>query len=134
MLNGQEAPQLSFFDRLKDNLNPTNLMERLNLSKNKLIELGLYLGIGFLSGFLFKKYFKYMLVFVAFIGCLYWLQYMNVITVVINADRAQEIFGVQPGAVFEDAGLMSQYWEWVKANVALVLTYSIGFFIGLKLG
>lgn len=123
----------SLIDKVKTSLRIDTLTSKLQLSTNKLIEMGVYLGIGFLSGFLLKKYSSYVFVFVLFLVGIVVLQHLGVLSVVINWTKVQELFGIQP-AVLSDATVFALYWEWIKMNFALVLSFSIGFLIGLRIG
>lgn len=122
----------SFLARVKYHLNPTNLMQSIKGSKNLLIEVGMYLGIGFLVGFLLKKYSKYVLVALLCIAGLVVLQQFDFVTIAFNTAKIQEVFAVRSSSL--QADLFSMYWDWIKINFSIVLSFSIGFLIGLKLG
>ena len=32
------------------------------------------------------------------------------------------------------ASMLAVYWEWVKANFAVVLSFAVGFFVGFRVG
>ena len=51
----------------------------------------------------------------------------------INWKKVYDLFGIQEVGQ-PDANLWAQYWEWVKANVLLVLSFSVGFLMGWKVG
>lgn len=123
--------QPGWFETFKQKMQIDTLMDKLNLSKDKLIEMGIWLGIGFLAGFLFKKYAQYLAIVVLTLVALAVLQQFEFITVGINWAKFQ---GLQPVPVSEGANLLTVYWEWVKANFAVVLSFSVGFFVGLKVG
>jgi len=127
----QAAPQeVSFLARMKHYLNPKQLVETLSLSKDKIMEMGLYLGVGFLSGFLLKKYSKYVLMVLLCMAGLVVLQQFEIVTIVFNTAKIQEVFGVKPSSL--EADLFSVYWNWIKINFSIVLSFSIGFLVGLK--
>lgn len=120
-----------WFASVKSKLNVDGITQKLNLSRSRLIELGLYLGIGFLAGFLFKKYAKYLLVVVLMVVALAVLHQFKFIDVAINWNKIQ---GLQPTSAPVDSNMLTVYWEWVKANFAVVLSFSVGFFVGFKVG
>ncbi|MCK5632215.1 FUN14 domain-containing protein [bacterium] len=120
-----------WFESLKSKLNLDGIIQKMNLSRNKLIEFGLYLGAGLIVGFLFKKYAKYLLVVLLTIVCLGVLQQFKFIDVVIHWDKIQ---GIQPISVVQGGDVWSLYWEWLKANFMVVLSFSVGFFVGFKVG
>ena len=122
----------SFFERMKHYLNPKNLMETISSSKDKIIEMGMYLGIGFLAGFLLKKYSKYIIILLVCVGALVVLQQFEIVTVVFNTAKIEEVFGIKTSTM--DSDLFSVYWHWIKLNFSIVLSFSIGFLLGLKVG
>ena len=118
-------------ETLKQKMNIEGIMKKLNLSRGKLIEMGVWLGIGFLAGFLFKKYAQYLVIVVLTLVGLAVLQQFEFINVSINWAKFQ---GLQPVTVSEGANILTVYWEWVKANFAVVGSFAVGFFVGLKVG
>ncbi len=133
MVNNEVARQVGWLDRIKETLNLKDIMDKFELSKNTLIELGLYCGIGFLSGFLLKKYGSYVFIVVLMIVGLIVLQQFDIVTITVNWNKVQEVFGIQPTTTL-DTNVLTVYWEWVKLNFAIVLSFSVGFLIGLKVG
>lgn len=123
--------QPGLLDKIKDTLNPNKLAQRFD--KDTLMEMGMYLGVGFLSGFLLKKYFNYVLVFALGIAGILGLQHLGVISIGIDWMRMQEVFGIKQAAAL-DSSLLASYWDWIRLNVRLVVSFCSGFLIGLKLG
>lgn len=128
----QVIERVGLIDRIKTQLNTETIMDRLRTSKNKLIEMGIYLGAGFVVGFLLKRYAQYVVVGILCLIGLVVLQQMGVLEIVINWDKVQEVFGIQ--VVPNGANVMNVYWEWIKLNFTLVLSFSVGFLLGLKVG
>lgn len=126
-------PEMGLLDTLKNKLNPSTLMQRLHLTQDVLIDMALYLGVGFLSGFLIKKYGKYIFVFVVCIVALIVAQQAGIISVTVYWNKIQEFFGVQPVDTAPE-GLFAGYWDWAKEHIALVISFSIGFLVGLRVG
>ena len=126
------AHKASFLEQVKHYLNPKNLMETIAASKDKIIEMGMYLGVGFLAGFLLKKYSKYILILLLCIVGLVVLQQFEIVTIVFNTAKIQELFGIK--ATTMEADLFTVYWNWIKLNFSIVLSFSIGFLVGLKIG
>lgn len=102
--------------------------------KGNLLEVAIYAGIGFVIGFVFKKYVKYISLLLLFIVGLVILQQFDLINTNINWQKLQELFNIQPMQQNFDAQTFNAYFDWVKANFVFVLSTSIGFFVGLKLG
>jgi len=122
-----------WFETLKEKLTIDALLQKFKLSKNKIIEIGLYLGVGFLAGFLLRRYFKYIVVIIAIIVGFVFLEKSGVIHITVDWTRFQEVFGIQISQKI-DGGLLSKYWVWIKDNVVVAVSFSVGFFIGLKVG
>jgi len=129
-MTGQGIPeQFGWIDTLFKKLR----FDKLNISTNRFIEIGMYLGVGFLAGFLLRRCAGYVFVVVlAFVG-LFVLHQFGVITITVDPVKMQELFGIKQ-TVTIDTNVMIVYWEWVKLNMALVLSFSVGLLIGLKLG
>lgn len=128
-----QADMQGLKEQVSSSLSPQSLLEKIKSSKDKLIEMGIYLGIGFLAGFLLKKYSKYVLTLLVFVGALVVLQQFELITIVVHGEKVQELLGIQ-STTSMDANILAVYWEWVKLNFAIVLSFSIGFLVGLKVG
>jgi hypothetical protein len=60
-----QTSNAGMLDKLKDTLNPTNIIQKYNLTQEKLIELLLYFGTGFVVGYILKKYSKIFDILVA---------------------------------------------------------------------
>ncbi len=110
------------------------VIEKFRAYKGNLLELGIYLGIGFTVGFLLKKYLKYILLLALFIVSLVILEQFNLVQVSVHWAKVQELFNLQQTGAAFNAQAVGSYAEWIKANFVAVLSASIGFLIGLKLG
>lgn len=129
----QVPVQAGLLDTIKERVQPEAMMEKIRISRNTLIDVGLFGGIGFLTGFLLKKYSAYVVVFVLCITALILLQQFEFVSVMINWSKVHEMMGIQPAAVVGDNMLMMA-WEWMKANVVISASLAVGFLLGLKLG
>ncbi len=127
-MNGTAAQ--GFFSKVQDWIN--NLFAKLQINKQTLMEIGLYLGLGFIVGFLLRKFSTYVFMVVLFIIGLYVAQYYNLIDVAINWKQVQATFGIKQTSL--DASMMVVYWEWFKLNFVIVISFAIGFLFGIKLG
>lgn len=132
MNDSSEIIQTGWFDKLKASLNIDGIIEKLRESKGKIFEIAIYLGIGFLIGFLCKKYAQFVIVLIVFIIALVVLQQLQVIHIAVDWERLQDMVGIQPTMIGSDS--ISFYFEWVKVNIWLVLSFAIGFFFGLRVG
>jgi len=125
--------QTGFLDKVKEFLDPSTIMERIKSHKDILLAMALYLGAGFLVGFLLKKYFKIVLIIAIPLVALFLLAQFDMLSVVFNWTKLRETFGIQPLPAL-DTTLLENVWAWTKGNVALALSGAVGFFIGLRLG
>jgi uncharacterized membrane protein (Fun14 family) len=124
------------FATAKDGLKETSNMifEKFKDYKGNIIEVAVYAGIGFLVGFLFKKYIKYILLLILFIVSLVILEQFDILHTNINWAKMQELFNLKSTADAFNAQVAQSYIEWAKANFVVVFSASVGFLIGLKLG
>lgn len=132
MNDSSEIIQAGWFDKLKASLNIDGIIEKIHESKGKIFEIAIYLGVGFLVGFLCKKYAQFVIVLIVFIIALVVLQQLEVIQIALDWVRLQDLLGIQSTITGSDS--ISFYFEWVKVNIWLVLSFAIGFFFGLRVG
>ena len=126
------AEQMSFLERMRSYLNPSNLKQTIITSKDTIIEMGLYIAIGFAIGFALKKYSKYVLVALLCIAGLVILQQFEFVSLSFNMAKVQEVFGFRSSQL--DGDMMAVYWHWIKLNLTIVISFVIGLLLGLKIG
>lgn len=131
MVKSSPSVELGWFDRLKNTLQFDQLIEKLHLSKYKLLDMALFLGVGFLIGFLWKRFANYFIATLIFIAVLIILHQMNIVMVHINWVKVQECCGITPA--IEDADILGMLWSWAKINVLIIFSFIIGFCFGSKL-
>jgi uncharacterized membrane protein (Fun14 family) len=124
--------KIGFFEKIKGWFNFDTIKHKLNLSKERFFEIGIYLGVGFLVGFLLKKYAHLILWLLLFILGLVVLRQMDFITLTIDWDKVESLFGIQRTTM--SASTLTLAWEWIKLNALLVISVSIGFILGLNVG
>src|SRR5437667_8665844 len=83
-------------EKATDGLTPESITSKFNFSRENLIEIGIYFGIGFVAGFLIKKYSHLIVGIGLIIGAVMALQYFGFLTVVIHCDKIQQVLGVEP--------------------------------------
>lgn len=126
---GNETVGLSWFETLKAKLNPSALMQQFRESKSTILEMILYFGIGFFTSFLLKRYGQYIIVFIIM---LIVLQQSGIIQVTVDWNTIQHFMGLQKTVV--EGNIVTLFWEWVKLNLVPVLSFCVGFILGLKVG
>lgn len=112
----------------------STLMEKFQNYKGNVLEVAVYAGIGFVIGFLFKKYLKYLMIIILFIVALIVFDQFDLVHTNINWQKIQELFDIQSTGQSFNAQAFGSYVQWAKANVVIVLSASVGFLLGLKLG
>jgi uncharacterized membrane protein (Fun14 family) len=124
----------SLLDSIKNFLKPEALAAKFHEWKYTLLDWGIYLGVGFIIGLLIKKYLKYILLLILFVVALVLLEQFDILQTNINWAKMQELFNIQSTSEVFDARVVHSYIDWVKVNFALVLSATIGFILGLKVG
>ena len=129
---------LSRFDKfiawLKEIWNKINIKEwteDIGGSSSQAVQAAVYFGIGFAVGFLFKKYFKFVF-FTVLISMLVvlFLEYNKVL--LIDWKALNLLLGFDPTT---DLGiLLNTSFTWIKANLIIFISCTVGFLIGYKLG
>ncbi len=119
-------------DSLKNAMQPDVIAQKIGVDKNMLVDVTLYGAIGFLIGFLLKKYSEYFISMALLIVGIVVLQQLDYISFSINMPKIHELLGIQSGAAVDGYGKL--LWESIKANVAGSTSLVVGFLIGLKVG
>jgi len=119
----------SWINKAKTGLD--SIFKDFDLSSNKLIEIFSLIGVGFFTGFLFKKYSKYAVAaLIIFVLGILTLESFELVQ--INWGGVKDVVGVSAdasvGSVFDN------YVTWVKSNLVSVFGAFVGFLIGYKVG
>lgn len=130
MVENEVPMQLSWLDKIKETLRIDALTKSLNISKQTVIDVVLYAGIGFLIGFLFKKYSYVVAVAVVIVLGIIILQQFEFISLTINWNHVNEILGLK-GSMMP---VETNWWEWIKANAIALFSLFVGIALGLKIG
>lgn len=130
VVNNQTAPT-GWTSTLKER--SKYVMEKLHESRAVILDILLYGGIGFLCGFLLRKYANYVAFLVLIIVGVVAMQQYNIINVVINWTYINDLFGFQHAPGMNGDSFVA-FWAWCKANAVIVVSWIIGLLIGLKIG
>ena len=133
MLNEGQVAQVGLIESLKNSMSPDVIAHKIGIDKNMLIDIGLYGSIGFVIGFLLKKYSEYFISLILLIIGFIVLQQFDYIVISINMPKIHELLGLQSIPVVGD-GYASLLLEWIRANVPAAASLTVGFLIGLKVG
>jgi uncharacterized membrane protein (Fun14 family) len=119
-------------DSLKNAMQPDVIAQKIGMDKNMLVDISLYGAIGFIVGFLLKKYSEYFISMALLIVGIVVLQQLDYVSFSLNMPKIHELFGIQTSVVVDGYGKL--LWESIKANVAGSTSFVVGFLIGLKVG
>jgi uncharacterized membrane protein (Fun14 family) len=126
-----QVPQPSLIESLKNAMQPETIANKLGVDKNMLIDIGICGAIGFITGFLLKKYSEYFIALVLLVVGIVVLQQFDYMTISFNAPKIHDAIGVQ-SAVVTNSGYGMMILEWTKANIPAAVSLIVGFLIGLK--
>jgi len=133
MLNEAQVESAGLIESLKNAMQPEVIANRIGMDKNVLIDIGLYGAIGFIVGFLLKKYSEYFIALVLLIVGVVVLQQFDYVSFSINIPKIHQMLGLQSVPMVGDKyGVL--LLEWMKANIAGSASLVVGFLIGLKVG
>src|SRR5579862_6238690 len=127
-------PNTGFIDSLKNAMQPETMANNLGMDKNMLVDIALYGAIGFIVGFLLKKYSEYFISMALLIVGIVILQHFDYVSFSINMPKVYELLGMQPVVVTDSYGYGRLLWESIRSNVAGSTSLLVGFLIGLKVG
>ena len=134
MLTEGIVSQMSIFESIKNALQPEAIASKLGIDKHTLIDIGLYGAIGFIVGFLLKKYSEYFIAFVLAIIAILVLHQFDYISISLNVQKIHEMLGLPYIVTMMGNSYTSLFVEWVKSNIPGTASLTIGFLIGLKVG
>lgn len=130
-MHSKTTTQTSWLDHLKSTFDFDTFISSFDLSFNGVMRLMVYLSGGFFAGFFFKKTMRYLLLSIIItIASLYVLNEFHIVAVDIVKLKA--LFGIKESDTFQM--ILSNALEWMKNNIPIVLSVSIGFIIGYKVG
>lgn len=118
---------VNWIDKVKSSLH----LDNFQFSSGKLIEVGMYLGFGFLIGYVLKRFSSFVLIIVLTLLAIFLLHQFEIINLSLNIDKLHDFLGVRQAV---DANIFCVYWTWAKENIILLLSFFIGFLIGIRLG
>ncbi|MCK4265044.1 hypothetical protein KAW80_01655 [Candidatus Babeliales bacterium] len=122
----------NFITRVIERFNMEEWLRYIGITTAEAVSIFYYFAAAFFVGFVFKKYFKFV------IGCAFVVGVLAVFleshnALVINWPILKELVGVDPSAAdFNNVwvGLSS----WISDNLYLFLGGTVGFILGYKLG
>lgn len=110
------------------------LIDNLQLSRTLFFDMALFAGIGFLTGFLMRRFAAYLVAFVLFGIALIVLQEMEIIMLHVNTGKLFQVLGVPASSNISNELIVPLVIEWVKTHMIVAITGVIGFLLGLQAG
>ena len=126
-----QVAQTGLIETFKNAIQPETIANKLGVDKNMLIDIGIFGAIGFITGFLLKKYSEYFIALALLIVGIVVLQQFDYLSVSLNVTKIHDMLGLQSVPV-AGVGYGALLLEWMKTNVAAGTSLGIGFLIGLK--
>jgi len=127
-------PQPGLFEKISEALNLNVLSKKISANKHTLIDIGLFGAIGFIIGFLCKKYSEYVIMLAFFVAGLIVLNQFELIAISVNMIKLHQMLGVPYAPMMTGDAYLFLLWEWVKGHVPATISFVISFLIGLKVG
>lgn len=127
MVDNAPGTQLNWIDKVKSTLH----LDKLQLSTQKLVDVGIFFGAGLIFGYLLKRFSMVLLLVIITIVALLLLHQFEFINLSVNADKIRELIGLHQPI---DGNWMSAMWIWSKKHIFQLLSFAIGFLIGIRLG
>ena len=132
-LMAEKAVPQGLIDSVKGKVDWTGLKSKLDFTQAQMVEMATYFGIGFFSGFLFKKYAKYLIVsIIVLVAALNYFNASEFLT--INWNNVYSFLSIDTSIGDFGGHLYNIVSSWVKNNVAVSVSLSIGFLVGYKVG
>ena len=129
----EQAPDTGLLESIKSSVQPESVAHKFGVDKNLLIDVGVYGIIGFIIGFLLKKYSEYFISLALLLVAIIVLQQFDYISMSFNTAKIHEALGLQGMPMGADA-CKNLAWEWVSSHVISSSSLAVGFLIGLKVG
>src|SRR5689334_1587790 len=124
MVNPSQIDTLDFgqnehvglIETIKSSVQPETVAHKFGVDKNLLIDVGVYGAIGFIIGFLLKKYSEYFISLVLLVVGIIVLQQFDYISFTFNNVKINEALGLQEFPMTSNA-YGNLFWEWVRSHV-----------------
>lgn len=134
VVNAETVQQQGILDTVKEKVNLSGLLEKVQDSRGIIMDAIIYGGVGFLFGYLIKRYINAVITAILMTTALFVMQQFNVVTVIIHWEVIYDLCGITQVMKLLGDNIMPFVFEWAKANVFLVVSWLIGFLIGIKVG
>lgn len=132
--NVDVAEQKAILETVKEKVNLQNFFEKMQDSRGLIFDAAIFGCIGFLIGYLLKRYINAVITMIMMSTALFVMQQFSLLTITIHWAMLYELLGITQVINLVGDNLSLFIFEWAKANVFLVTSSLIGFLIGIKVG
>jgi uncharacterized membrane protein (Fun14 family) len=112
----------------------SSLFEKLHVSRSMFFDIGLSAGIGFLAGFLIRRFSSFLVAFVLFGVLLFVAQETGIIFIQFNFGQLFTMMGLDLPTPMTYEVAVSLLIDWIRSPAVVVITGMIGFLLGLQAG
>lgn len=117
-----------FFELIKEYV--SGVVTQFKNSPHALLTTVLCFGAGYISGFILKRYFNYVVFLILCIFGVMLLKHFNIITLSLNTAKIEEFTGIP--SVPAGSDFFTVLWSWIKLNSFMVISFVLGTILGLK--
>ena len=126
-----KSVSVGWVEALKEKLHLQEIYEKFDITSGVVADALIFLVVGFLGGFLLKKYVRYAIIaIVALFLAIKGLESIGVIS--IDWIKFQTWAGLQPTDTVDS--VFSCCTQWVKENVIVTVSFLLGFLVGMRFG
>jgi uncharacterized membrane protein (Fun14 family) len=125
--------QPSILETVKEKVNANQLFEKISESRGLIMDIFLYGGIGFLTGYFLKRYSNIVIIGILMGTGLVFLQQFDFINITVHWDTVYTTLGLSPAVKVLSDNFFILATEWCRANMHIVVAWVIGFLTGLKI-
>jgi len=130
----ENVGQITQLDTAPTALKHTTFLDKLHISRALLFDVALFSGVGFLTGFLMRRFASFLIALVLFCIALLVLQEMGIVMMQINMNQLLQMIGIQTATPISQELLIPLLVEWIKSNIVVAIAAVIGFLLGLQAG
>lgn len=127
------AVQPGILESVKERVNASQIFEKISESQGLIMDVLLYGGIGFLTGYFLKRYSNIVIIAILLATGLVFLQQLDFINITIHWDKIHTTLGLSPAVKVLSDNFFILATEWSRANMHIVVSWVIGFLSGLKI-
>lgn len=125
--------QPGILETVKEKVNANQIFDKISESRGLIMDIFLYGGIGFLTGYFLKRYSNVVIIAVLMGTGLVFLQHLDWIHITIHWDTIYQTLGLSPAVKVLSDNFFILATEWCRANMHIVVAWIIGFLSGLKI-